>query len=63
VLALRGDGHTADEIAATLNREGHPARGPAFTGEVVRQLLARFGQTGVPPGVRDASDLPGVGEW
>lgn len=63
VLALRGDGHTADEIAATLNREGRPARGAAFTGDVVRQLLARFGQAGVPPGVRDASDLPGVGEW
>ncbi len=63
VLALRGDGHTADEIAATLNREGQPARGAAFTADVVRQLLARFGQTGVPPGVRDASDLPGVNEW
>jgi len=63
VLALRGDGHTADEIAATLNRERQPARGAAFTGDVVRQLLARFGQTGVPPGVRDASDLPGPGEW
>jgi DNA invertase Pin-like site-specific DNA recombinase len=63
VLALRGDGQTADEIAATLNREGQPARGTAFTGDVVRQLLAKFGQTGVPPGVRDASDLPGVGEW
>jgi DNA invertase Pin-like site-specific DNA recombinase len=63
VLQLRGDGQTAEEIAEVLNREGHPARGTAFTGDVVRQLLARFGQTGVPPGVRDASDLPGVGEW
>jgi DNA invertase Pin-like site-specific DNA recombinase len=63
VLELRGDGQTADEIAATLNREGQPARGAAFTGDVVRQLLAKFGQTGVPPGVRDANDLPGVGEW
>lgn len=63
VLALRGDGRTAEEIAEVLNRDGHPARGAAFTGDVVRQLLARFGQTGVPPGVRDASDLPGVGEW
>ena len=63
VLTLRGDGHTADEIAAVLNREGQPARGAAFTGDVVRQLLAKFGQTGVPPGVRDANDLPGPGEW
>ena len=63
VPALRGDGQTAEEIAATPNREGRPARGAAFTGDVVRQLLARFGQTGVPPGVRDAGDLPGVGEW
>jgi len=38
-------------------------RGAAFTADVVRQLLAKFGQTGVPPGVRDASDLPDVGEW
>ena len=63
VLALRGDGQTAEEIAEVLNRDGRPARGAAFTGDVVRQLLARFGQAGVPPGVRDASDLPGVGEW
>ena len=63
VLQLRGDGQTADEIAEVLNREGQPARGAAFTGDVVRQLLAKFGQAGVPPGVRDASDLPGVGEW
>jgi hypothetical protein len=26
-------------------------------------LLAKFGQTGIPPGVRDATDLPGDGEW
>lgn len=63
VLALRGDGHTADEIAAVLNREGQPARGPAFTGDVVRQLLAKFGRTGVPAGVRDVHDLPGEDEW
>ena len=63
MLQLRGDGHTADEIVATQNREGQPARGAASTGDVVRQLLAPFGQTGVPPGVRDASDLPGAGEW
>jgi len=64
VLELRGDGHLAEEIAATLNREGYvAARRKEFTGEIVRQLLARFGQTGVPPGVRDAKDLPGSDEW
>jgi len=63
VLALRGEGHTADEIAATLNREGQPARGPAFTGDVVRQLSAKFGRTGVPAGVRDVRDWPGEGGW
>lgn len=63
MLELRGDGQTADAIAAALNREGyHVARGAAFTGARVHQLLAKFGQTGVPPGVRDASDLPGADE-
>lgn len=63
ILELRGDGQTADAIAEVLNREGHRvARGDGFTGDRVRQLLARFGQTGVPPGVRDASDLPGADE-
>lgn len=63
MLELRGDGRTADAIAAALNREGyHVARGDAFSGARVHQLLAKFGQTGVPPGVRDASDLPGAGE-
>ena len=64
ILELRGDGQTADAIAATLNREGYrAARGNGFTGHRVRQLLARFGQTGIPPGVRDVNDLPGQGEW
>jgi DNA invertase Pin-like site-specific DNA recombinase len=64
VLELRGDGRTAEEIAATLNREGYvAARRKELTGDIVRQLLSRFGQAGVPPGVRDASDLPGVQEW
>jgi DNA invertase Pin-like site-specific DNA recombinase len=63
ILELRGDGQTADAIAVVLNREGyHVARGDAFTGDRVRQLLAKFGQTGVPPGVRDARDLPGTNE-
>jgi DNA invertase Pin-like site-specific DNA recombinase len=63
MLELRGDGRTAEEIATALNGEGyHVARGTAFTGARVHQLLAKFGQTGVPPGVRDASDLPGTDE-
>jgi DNA invertase Pin-like site-specific DNA recombinase len=63
VLHLRGDGRTGEEIADVLNREGyHAARGIRLTGDVVRQLLGRFGQTGVPPGVREASDLPGADE-
>ena len=33
ILALRGEGHTADAIAVVLNREGyHVARGGGFTG-------------------------------
>jgi hypothetical protein len=64
ILELRGNGQAADVIAEVLNREGYRvARGDGFTGDRVRQLLARFGQTGVPPGVRDARDLPGPGEW
>jgi DNA invertase Pin-like site-specific DNA recombinase len=60
ILALRGDGLTGDQIAAILNREGfHPARGSGFSGNRVRRLLVQFGRSGVPPGVRDAADLPG----
>jgi DNA invertase Pin-like site-specific DNA recombinase len=63
ILALRGDGRTADAIAGVLNREGYyAARGEGFTGDRVRQLLTRFGRTGIPPGVRDASDLPEADE-
>lgn len=63
MVELRGDGQTAEAIASALNREGyHVARGDAFTGARVHQLLAKFGQTGVPPGVRDATDLPGADE-
>lgn len=59
---LRGDGRTGEAIAEVLNREGYRvARGDAFTGDRVRQLLARFGQAGMPPGARDAGNLPGAG--
>src|SRR3954470_6303633 len=62
ILELRGEGRTADAIAGMLDREGYQAaRGDGFTGDRVRQLLARFGRTGVPAGVRDANDLPGAG--
>jgi DNA invertase Pin-like site-specific DNA recombinase len=64
VLALRGDGLTAEQIAAVLDREGYPVpRGEGYTGDRVRQLFGRFGLTGTPAGIRDASDLPGPGEW
>lgn len=63
VLELRGDGRIAPEIAEVLNREGYvAARGTKFTSAVIRQLLSQFGRTGVPAGVRDASDLPGTDE-
>lgn len=64
ILELRGDGWTANAIAEALDREGYrAARSDGFTGHQVRQLLARFGRTGIPAGVRDATDLPGAGEW
>lgn len=64
VIALRGDGRTADQIAGALNREGSVVpRGERYTGHRVRQLFARFGLTGVPPGIRGDGDLPGAGEW
>ncbi|OWK39356.1 recombinase family protein [Fimbriiglobus ruber] len=64
VVTLRGEGLTADQIAGVLNDEGYRvARGETFTGHRVRQLWARFGRSGVPAGVRDASDLPGSDEY
>lgn len=63
IVTLRGDGLTADRIAELLNDEGYRvARGEKFTSHRVRQLWARFGQTGIPAGIRDASDLPGADE-
>jgi DNA invertase Pin-like site-specific DNA recombinase len=64
VIALRGDGKTADQIAEALNQEGYAVpRGERYTGHRVRRLFARLGLTGVPPGVRDEGDLPAPGEW
>jgi hypothetical protein len=64
VITLRGDGLTADQIAAVLNREGYAVpRGKQYTGHRVRQLFVRLGLTGIPPGVRDERDLPAAHEW
>jgi DNA invertase Pin-like site-specific DNA recombinase len=64
VVALRGDGLTAEQIAASLNQAGYAVpRGKQYTGRLVRQLFTRFGLTGLPPGVRDNRDLPGKDEW
>jgi hypothetical protein len=64
VIALRGAGRTAEQIAVTLNDEGYVVpRGERYTGHRVRQLFARFGLTGTPPGVAGPSDLPGKDEW
>jgi hypothetical protein len=64
LLRLRGDGLTADRIAEVLHGEGYRvSRGDQFTGHRVRQLLARFGRTGIPPGVRENADLPAGDEY
>lgn len=64
VIALRGDGRTAEQIAEALNREGYVVpRGQEYTEHRVRQLFARFGLTGIPSGIRGESDLPGGDEW
>jgi DNA invertase Pin-like site-specific DNA recombinase len=64
VIALRGEGMTAEQIADVLNREGYVVpRGRGYTGHRVRQLFARFGLVGIPPGVRSDADLPVAGEW
>jgi hypothetical protein len=64
VIALRGDGLTADQIAEALNREGYAVpRGEQYTGNRVRQLFARFGLTGLPRGACESGGLPGKDEW
>lgn len=64
VTTLRGEGLTADEIAATLNREGYVVpRGDKFTGNRVRQLFVRFQLAGLPPGIQHERDLPCRDEW
>lgn len=64
VIALRGEGLTADVIAEALNGEGFVVpRGDQFTGHRVRQLFSRFGLAGLPPGIQDQCDLPGKDEW
>jgi DNA invertase Pin-like site-specific DNA recombinase len=64
ILELRGQGHSGDQIAEVLNREGfHPARGERFNGHRVRQFLTRLGQTNVPAGIGTPADLPQADEW
>jgi DNA invertase Pin-like site-specific DNA recombinase len=64
VIVLRGDGLTAEQIAEVLNEEGYAVpRGERYTGHRVRQLFGRLQLTGIPPGIRAASDLPAADEW
>jgi DNA invertase Pin-like site-specific DNA recombinase len=64
VIALRGEGMTAERIAEVLDAEGYPVpRGERYSGDRVRQLFRRFGLVGVPAGVRDERDLPAEDEW
>jgi len=64
VTELRGQGQTGEEIAETLNREGHrTTRGGEYTGARVRSMCVRLGLTTVPAGIASAADLPGKEEW
>lgn len=61
--ALRGQGRTAREIAATLNAEGyHPSRGVAFNANRVGHLCVAWGLTDAPPG-SESGGVPGANEW
>jgi len=63
VRGLRGQGHTAEEIAATLNAEGYrPSRGVSFSAHRVRHLFVVWGMTAAPPGAA-AGGAPGAHEW
>lgn len=64
VTMLRGEGKTAEQIAAILNGEGYVVpRGKQFNGHRVQQLFARFGLTGIPAGIGGEEDAPGACEW
>jgi len=64
VVALRGDGMTAEQIAEALNREGYAApRGDRYTGHCVRKLFVRLDLGSLPAGIRNANDLPAADEW
>jgi DNA invertase Pin-like site-specific DNA recombinase len=62
VVELRESGHTAPEIAKTLNAEGFypPKRRGEFNAPVVHQLLKRRGLIGDE---RDHDELLNQGEW
>jgi DNA invertase Pin-like site-specific DNA recombinase len=64
VVALRQQGQTAGQIAATLNQEGFipPKRRATYNRQMVRQLLARSGPSS---GSRSRADggVLGVDEW
>jgi DNA invertase Pin-like site-specific DNA recombinase len=64
VRELRGQGKTAEKIAAELNREGHrTARSGQYTGSRVRRLLVDLGLTSLPAGVGGLADMPRKDEW
>ncbi|MHB8736559.1 MAG: recombinase family protein [Terriglobales bacterium] len=64
VSALRGSGHTGEQIASHLNTEGYRTpRGGTFTGHRVRRLFTLLGLNTVPAGVSSVADLPGKNEW
>jgi hypothetical protein len=65
VAALRQAGRTADQIAATLNREGFvPPKGPGrYNRALVRQLMWRCGISRQPRRELHGGVEPGPNEW
>ena len=64
VEALRGEGMTAPEIAAVLNREGFlpPKRRATYNSQMVRELVARWGLSSWSRSQPDGGVL-GADEW
>jgi hypothetical protein len=65
VVDLREQGRTAEEIAATLNREGHrPLRGKGrFNKQMIYDFLRRIGLCGPRRGSRLPGGVLGPEEW